>query len=564
MERTSRAQPTESIAVGEPRRAVAYALVLLLTAIAAGAALLASGEVLPPLGALLLLLVVAALCVNCFVLFPTEHASTAEAAVLLAAVVAFRDVSPYVGPLVLALLVGLLDIVHWERRAFVRMTYNAGNRGLATLVAAATCAAARAALGAAPREWFIVIVVTGAAFALVDLLLSSGLLACFGVRLGDAVRHVLDVDALTLPIAWYGATAALVLSGAGWWAIALALVPVAFVPEMVIARARRDVALVRDLSALVAVAAVLGLAATGLAVPSASTTVALVVIGVLVGVEVVLDRRSRVPLVVAVAMAGVCVAVDGTHVEFATVLVATAAVTASWCAAVRARRPNLLVLVTTAMLAAVGAAQLTRLAPSSVAGVTVGALGAGLAFGAIAVAVAADRSRAGAVAVWTVPLVLAGVAWGWTWRTGSGAAFVVAVVATLAGVVWWGAPPWRSRFLRAATARLPAGALPSLVVVVALAAIAGAALGNVWIAVGSGESLVAMVAIGVRQWRFAPRARARDLATLLLVGTTILVGEPALLDAHRPLGVVALVLLLGVVGLIARQPVSRTKAVERR
>jgi hypothetical protein len=299
-------------------------------------------------------------------------------------------------------------------------------------------------------------------------------------------------------------------------------------------------------------------------VPNASTTATLVVVGILMGVELVLDRTTRLPLVVAVVTVGACVAVDGTHVEFAALLVTTVAVTASWCAAVRAARPNLLALVTTALIAAGAAAPLTQVVPGSVAGVNLGASGAAIVFGAVALVAAGDRRRAASAACWTVPLVLAGVAWGWVWRTGSVAAFVVAVVATLAGVVWWGTPPWRSRFLRAATAHLPAGALVPVTALVALAAVTVAALGAVWVPIGLGESLVAVVAMGIRQWRFAPRARARDLATLLAVGALLLFAEPVLLEHHRTAGVAVLVLLLAVVGITARQPAARATAVEAR
>ncbi len=75
----------------------------------------------------------------------------------------------------------------------------------------------------------------GAAFVVVDLVLSAVLLHLVGEPRRCAARHLVDVDALTLPIAWYGALVALLLGGVGWWAIALALVPVAFVPELVIA-----------------------------------------------------------------------------------------------------------------------------------------------------------------------------------------------------------------------------------------------------------------------------------------------------------------------------------------
>ncbi len=121
----------------EPRRVRCYAVALCVAALAAGVVLLAGGAVRPAPGPVLLLAVAAALCINRVVLFPTEHASTAEAAVLLAAVVGFRHDAVYLGPLLVGVLVGPLDTVHWGQRSFVRMAYNAGNRGLAALAASA-------------------------------------------------------------------------------------------------------------------------------------------------------------------------------------------------------------------------------------------------------------------------------------------------------------------------------------------------------------------------------------------------------------------------------------------
>ena len=96
---------------------VAFCLGLLAAALGTGAVLLASGAPVPAPGPILILALVAALCVNRIALFPTEHAATAEAAVLLAAVVGFRHDAVFLGPLVVALLVGPLDAFHWGQRA---------------------------------------------------------------------------------------------------------------------------------------------------------------------------------------------------------------------------------------------------------------------------------------------------------------------------------------------------------------------------------------------------------------------------------------------------------------
>src|SRR4029077_444799 len=132
-------------------------------------------------------------CVNRFALFPTEHASTAEAAVLLAAVVGFRDDAVFVGPLIVALLVGPLDALHWEQRSFVRMAHNAGNRGLATLAASAAFVVCSDALGSSTLSWCLVVVVAGGAFVAVDLVLSATLLHLLGERMRAAFRHLFEV-----------------------------------------------------------------------------------------------------------------------------------------------------------------------------------------------------------------------------------------------------------------------------------------------------------------------------------------------------------------------------------
>ena len=176
MEHTEQARGTASEAGGEPRAAIVFSVGVAGAALAWAVALVVAGAARPPVGPILLLAIAAALCVNRFVLFPTEHAATAEAAVLLAAVVGLRGDAPYLGPLVVALLVGPLDALHWEQRSFARMAYNAGNRGLATLAAAGMFAGARELFGTSTPAWVITLALAAAAFALVDLLLSLVLL----------------------------------------------------------------------------------------------------------------------------------------------------------------------------------------------------------------------------------------------------------------------------------------------------------------------------------------------------------------------------------------------------
>jgi hypothetical protein len=577
VEIADRAMATEPRRAGEPRAVVAFCLALLAAALGIGVGLLAAGARLPAPGPILLLALVAALCVNRFALFPTEHASTAEAAVLLAAVVAFRDDAVFLGPLVVALLVGPLDALHWEQRSFLRMAHNAGNRGLATLAASAAFVAVSDTLGTSAVDWCIVIAVAGSVFVLVDLALSTTLLRLQGEPATHAFRHLLEVDALTLPIAWYGALVALVLGGVGWWAIALALVPAAFVPELVIARAHRDTSVVRDLAGLLATVAVLGAVALVTPVPGAAVLVVLVGIGLLAGIELVVDRRTILPPLVAVGEIGAFLTVDRDHVAFAAALVATVAVVVSWWIGARDSRPRLFAVLTTALGASLLAAELGGATPRTLTGLTLGALVVGFVCEAVAVATSGDRRRTAAATLWTVPIVAAAIAWALVWRsigTAGAAVFGIATTATLAGAVWWGTPAWRSRVLQRTMATRSARRLFLLALAGAGAAILSAvlataqpdhavAVGWAWVSVGLGESITAMAAVGVRQWRFDSRPRALGLATLLGASVLMLVAVPVFLIHGSVGGPALLALALGCVAIVARAPAGRAGASSR-
>ena len=90
---------------------------------------------------------VLAVTVNRGAFFPTELVATAEAAVLFAALVGFSRDAAFLGPLIVALAVGPLDVVHWRQRAVVRMAYNSGSQGLAVLVGAVAFRAVSEAFG---------------------------------------------------------------------------------------------------------------------------------------------------------------------------------------------------------------------------------------------------------------------------------------------------------------------------------------------------------------------------------------------------------------------------------
>src|SRR5439155_22182673 len=127
----------------EHRRVRGFAWALFAVGAAAGACLAVSGSPLPPVLPLVVLGALVALSLNQLAFFPSEWSATAEAAVLVAAVVGFAagsqphlaEPAAFLGPWAVACLCGALDVGHWRRRSFWRMAYNSGNRMIAALFA---------------------------------------------------------------------------------------------------------------------------------------------------------------------------------------------------------------------------------------------------------------------------------------------------------------------------------------------------------------------------------------------------------------------------------------------
>jgi hypothetical protein len=108
----------------------------------------------------------------------------------------------------------------------------------------------------------------------------------------------------------------------------------------------------------------------------------------------------------------------------------------------------------------------------------------------------------------------------------------VALVALAAvASAWCGATPWRGRVLSRRIGPLPGeGRVETLVAASTIAVLAAVLACTVAgdagrvaavVVVGAGDAAVAMALTATRQWRFAPRGRARDAA--LLVGAAALV-----------------------------------------
>src|SRR5262249_47748541 len=112
-----------------------YSWALLAVGLAGGTAAALAGSPAPPVVPTLALLALVAVATNRIALFPSEWSSTAEATGLVAAIVTFAPDAAVLGPWVVALACGPLDVVHWRERAYSRMAYNSGNRMVSTLAA---------------------------------------------------------------------------------------------------------------------------------------------------------------------------------------------------------------------------------------------------------------------------------------------------------------------------------------------------------------------------------------------------------------------------------------------
>jgi len=503
-------------------------------------ALLAVGDAArPSVGPVLLLGCVLLLAVNRFALFPNEHAATAEAAVLLAAVVGFRDHAAFLGPLVLALLVGPLDMLHWTQRSYLRMAYNAGNRGLSALAAAGAFAALTHSLDdpSSVLASGVAAVVSVAAFAAVDFALSVALMRLQGEQLPAAARAVLGIDVLAVPIALFGVACGFLVPAIGWWAVAIALLPAVFVPELALARARWRVAVVRDVAIVTAVVGtVVSLAVLG---PRPPLTVlgALLALAWIVGTVLGTDRWRVPPLLALLVTAGAVVTDDRSAFLVAALTALTGSIAAAWA---RGRLlPHAFVLVL-ALVGAAGATLVARSSSSTPPGVALGALLAGVVFGVVAVLPGGARQRVVQL-VWSAPVLAGAVAWALLWRVagiGGGICFAVGIATLVAAASWWGPCPWRTPPAVRRMGRRVERHLLSLLLVTELVSLAGVvsalAAGDdvrallAWLGVAAGETALAMVLAGTGQWRFAPRARTATLVALLAVGAVVLAVVPTL------------------------------------
>jgi hypothetical protein len=491
-----------------------YAWSLLAFVLVVLGVLVALGSSLPAPGPLLLLALPLALCMNRYLFFPNEIGVTADAAVLFAAVVAFRSDAPWLGPLVLALLVGPLDARHWGERAWIRMAYNSGSTALTTAAALAVYTPLSRALGAGWDAILGAAVAAAVAYALAELGLGVALVTLLGERPSDATRHQLPLDALSLPLALVGATAGLAAIEVGWWLAAAVLLPVAFVPELVFIAAPR-----RGCGRSSAVAATSGLllVASLLVAGTSAMGVQLVAVGLLAGLECRVVRRRPFPLLaVPVALAAAIVSASDALLAVAAVAVVAAVVAAWWCAA-----PNGSLVRPEAMF-------------------------------------------------WSIPLFATSgfAASAWSARSSGGAVLFLAVMGWgLVTIAAAGATPWRSRhvarWVTGWSRRARSALLVTAISVTAAASVLSLTLdtdGRGWthLAAASVEVVLGAAAVAVRQWRFAPRRRRRDGA--LLVVASILVVIFAAPGGFGPGVAVAVIAVAAATAILVARPLDRVLA----
>ncbi len=522
-------------AAGEPRAVRWLVGVTLAGAFALVVVALVRGQPVPALGPLLALAVAAAVAVNRVALFPVELAITAEVTVLIAAVVGLHGSSPLVGPLLVALLTGVLDRAHWERRSFLRMGFNAASRAWAV-------AAAVLALACFGHEMVVGAFVAVLAFIAVDVLFTFVLLVALREPSSRSwVRTEVGLGGLGVGLGCIGAAIGAFAPDVGWWLAPVACAAVATVPELAISRLRRA----SRSGAAVALVALSGGLAVAAALHASSSELAdlglLLAAALTVGAASVADRQLPVPVLLGAMV------VTASVVTHRSVLVsASTAAALTACAWLGGRE-----LPWVAVVAAGGAAALAALVAAA-AVVPLDASGAGVglalvvALGSVTAASLGGRERRGALArvVVCAPALSAAIALGYVWAN-IGAAGLAVFLAGLAladlAATRWGEPPWRSRLARRATPhRSPSEHVRPPVhsaVFGAAAAVVGALLVGVLSAraasvsqltvVAIAEATVAMVATGVRQWRFRPGRRRLELGTLTAIAL-VLAGAPGL------------------------------------
>lgn len=536
------ADPAVDASRRDPPCVRAFGLALLAVGVGLTVGLVLAGAPLPHAGPVVLLVALLAFCVNRYTFFPSELAVTAEAAVVIAAVVWCSTDAPLLGPVLVALAVGPVDMVHWEQRAFTRMAHNAGDRALAAVAAALAYAAVSGAVADPVLATALAVPAATLAFAAVEVVLSTALLRLLSAdRWWPTVRHAAGLEALTLPLGVIGGLAGVLAREQRWWLALAVLAPLPWVPELVARRRahRRDpghaARRARTRAAGFAAGAVtLVLAALATSPPGRRLEVLVLCVAAgALGIELGVDRDRPVAPLAALALLPVVVAPVVPSPGFSIVRGAAIAALVVGAGAMAetgrpVRRGLLVALVAGAAAAAFGHGA----APAGPLAAVWCGVGAAAVFVVVAVLSARHRRRAAADLVWSVPIVAAAaLVAAATPRHPLGSVAGVALV--LVVVARAGLPPWRSRWLSVLGGVHPRRGGPvAITAVVGVAALAlavvallldGGARGTTaLVAGGTAELALAVGAAAARQWTFAPVARGRRALGSIAAGLGVI------------------------------------------
>jgi hypothetical protein len=554
-------------------RTRAFALGLEGVAVLAGIGVVSRAGTMPsaarPVLVLLALLAVAVLCANREALFSSELAATAEASVVLCAVVVFHDDAALFGPFLIGFASGWLDVHHWSRRSFVRMSFNSGNRALGALTAAASLEIVVGVLGGSTGALAVGAAVAGFVFVVIDgALLSALVVLRDGISARAAARDVARLDVWSLPLALFGAAIGLLTVEVGLWMWILAVAPAAWVPEALlvprpVAWWTRAAPLARVASIVVAIGAVAVVVLVTLGGSSIEATAFVVGMGALLGIDAVVDRRIVVPPILAAVMVVAVASVARADAAPAAALTACAAAAVSWSFVAPPRR-------------GMARAVLSAIVIGGLAGWVHGTYGSvplTVLVMLVGIAVAAPSRRVLAATGWTMPFVLLAATTielyrSFAWTMAASLA-VVALLAATALVVSTAQTPWRgraapwllsSRWL--SSPRTVWWSLTAVTTVTATGAVTNEVLGSrapaAWIVgVALLTELAAALALArVQLWRFG-RRRALEATGLVASATT------AWLAADRGVSPDAggLAVALGVIAAVTVLVVSRSTLV---
>lgn len=525
-----RSAQTRDRAVAAAWRRAAHARWLALSIQGLGlfaAGLAASRDGFPSaMGVVVVLVATSAACVNRQALFSTEISLTAEASVIVCAVVLFERDAALVAPMIVGLASGWLDSFQWSSRAWIPMAFNSGSRALEALVAALAFTAVTGVFGHAPFMLTVAGVLAAGVFTLADVLIFGVLLMVRdGARPRAAAHDASAFAVLRASLATYGAAAGLVGIASLPLLGAVAAVPAAWIPEAVLVRPPQVVW--RRLARWAVVAAIAVSVAVGVGLfvglPTLPATAALLALGLVAGLELGVDRRVLVPPALGAVVLLAVGATERSSSPLAAGLVAITALSVSWSLGSGNAFRRFALAGSCTIAVAVGTGLVAGSGASSLVVTATFLLGA----------VVVTPHRAGAVVVaWTVPLVIAGATAGelraWI---GSTATLFVGGVALVLGVLviaWAGPPPWRSRFATRWTRLRVPGSHRRLwaafgAVVVAVAATAGlapahsatAAVSVVVLALVT-ETAATVALDRVRLWRFR---RPRRYWEMMLLAT---------------------------------------------